>query len=216
MVVYFALLIDLCGFQKGYMERFGFRKLPSSYRNPEPSFIFLIFELFSWLTMCDQNFDFCILEPRYSLWSNLDFYNCPMCTCREGNGTPLQYSCLENPMDGGAWRAAVHGVAESWTRLSDFTFIFHFHALENELATHSSALAWRIPGTGEPGGLLSMGSHRVAHNWSDLAAAAAPFLWELGLWDVICKMFQQPCFPSFWAAKNRELISRVKSKHLYL
>ena len=67
-------------------------------------------------------------------------------------------------MDGGAWRAAVHGVAESWTRLSDFTFIFHFHALENELATHSSALAWRIPGTGEPGGLLSMGSHIVAHN----------------------------------------------------
>ena len=82
----------------------------------------------------------------------------------EGNGTPLQYSCLENPMDGGAWRAAVHGIAESWTRLSDFTFIFYFHALENELATHSSALAWRIPGTGEPGGLLSMGSHRVAHN----------------------------------------------------
>ena len=92
----------------------------------------------------------------------------------EGNGTPLQYSCLENPMDGGAWWAAVHGVAESRTRLSDFTFTFHFHALEKEMATRSSVLAWRIPGTGEPGGLLSMGSHRVGHNWSDLAAAAAP------------------------------------------
>ena len=84
----------------------------------------------------------------------------------EGNGTPLQYSCLENPMDGGAWKAAVHGVAEGQTRLSDFTFTFtfHFNALEKEMATHSSVLAWRIPGTGHPGGLLSMGSHRVGHN----------------------------------------------------
>ena len=81
----------------------------------------------------------------------------------EGNGTPLQYSCLENPMDGGTWKAAVHGVAEGWTRLRDFTFIFHFHALEKEMATHSNVLAWRIPGTREPGGLLSMGSHRVGH-----------------------------------------------------
>ena len=80
----------------------------------------------------------------------------------EGNDTPLQYSCLENPMDGGAWWAAVHGVATSGTRLSDFTFTFtfHFHALK-EMATHSSVLAWRIPGTGESGGLPSMGSHRV-------------------------------------------------------
>ena len=91
----------------------------------------------------------------------------------EGNGTPLQYSCLENPMDGGAWWAAVHEVAKSRTWLSDFTFIFHLHALEKEMATHSSVLAWRIPGTGEPGGLPSMGSHRVGHDWSDLAAAAA-------------------------------------------
>ena len=108
----------------------------------------------------------------------------------EGNGTPLQYSGLENPMDRGAWWAAVHGVAQSWTqlkrlssscssrslvgrspwghesqtRLNDFTFTFHFHALEKEMATHSSVLAWRIPGTGEPGGLLSMGSHRVGHD----------------------------------------------------
>ena len=65
---------------------------------------------------------------------------------------PLQYSCLENPMDGGAWWAAVHGVAKSWTRLSDFPFTFHFHALEKEMATHPSVLAWRIPGMGEPGG----------------------------------------------------------------
>ena len=75
----------------------------------------------------------------------------------EGNGTPLQYSCLENTMDGGAWQAAVHGVVKSQTRLSDFTFTFHFHALEKEMATHSSVLAWRIPGTVEPGGLTSMG-----------------------------------------------------------
>ena len=91
---------------------------------------------------------------------------------REGNGTPLQYSCLENPMDGGAWWAAVHGVAKSPTRLRDFTFTFHFHALEKEMATHSSVLSWRIPGMGEPGGLPSMGWHRVGHDWNDLAAAA--------------------------------------------
>ena len=76
-------------------------------------------------------------------------------------------------MGGGAWWAAVHGVAKSRTRLSDFPFPFHFHALEKEMATHSSVLAWRIPGTGEPGGLPSVGSHRVGHDWSDLAAAAA-------------------------------------------
>ena len=81
----------------------------------------------------------------------------------EGNGTPLQYSRLENPMDGGAWWAAVHGVAKSRTRLSDFTLTFHFHALEKEMATHSSVLAWRIPGTGEPGGLPTMGSQRGRH-----------------------------------------------------
>ena len=94
------------------------------------------------------------------------------------NGTPLQYSCLENPMGGGAWRAAVHGVARSRTRLSDFTFTFHFHALEKEMATHSSVLAWRIPGTGEPGELPSMGLHRVGHDWSDLAAAANHTNWQ--------------------------------------
>ena len=91
----------------------------------------------------------------------------------EGNGAPLQYSCLENHIGGGAWKATVHGVAEGRTQLSDFTFTFHFHALEKEMAIHSSVLAWRIPGTGEPGGLPSMGSHRVRHDGSDLAAAAA-------------------------------------------
>ena len=82
----------------------------------------------------------------------------------EGDGTPLQHSYLENPMDGGAWWAAVYEVTESWTRLSYFTFTFHFHALEKEMATHSSVLAWRIPGMGEPGGLPSMGSQRVGHD----------------------------------------------------
>ena len=91
----------------------------------------------------------------------------------EGNGYPLQYCCLKDPMDRGAWQAVVHGVAKSQTWLSDFTFTFHFPALEKEMATHSSVLAWRIPGTAEPGGLPSMGSHRVGHDWSNLAAAAA-------------------------------------------
>ena len=85
-------------------------------------------------------------------------------TAREGNGTPLQYSCLENPMDGGAWKAAVDEVAEGRTRLRDFTFTFHFHALEEEMAAHSSVLIWRIPRTGEPGGLESMGLLRVGHD----------------------------------------------------
>ena len=82
----------------------------------------------------------------------------------EGNGTPLQYSCLVNTMERGAWWAAVHGVAKGRTRLSDFTFTFHFHALKKEMATHSSVLACRIPGPGEPDGLPSMGSHRVGHD----------------------------------------------------
>ena len=120
----------------------------------------------------------------------------------EGNGTPLQYSCLENPMDGGAWWAAVHGVAKSRRWLSDFTFTFHFHALEKKLATHSSVLAWRIPGTGEPGGLPSQGSHRVGHDWSDLAAAAAcGYLFGIFSWGqqnitsglVYCDYISDPC-----------------------
>ena len=93
-------------------------------------------------------------------YSLVKYYGVPNMSFGEGNGTPLQYSCLENPMDGGAW----YGVAKSWTRLSDFTFTFPFHALEKEMATHSSVLAWRTPGTGEPGGLPSTGSHIVGHD----------------------------------------------------
>ena len=93
----------------------------------------------------------------------LHFHFSLLCT-GEGNGNPLQCSYLENPREGGAWKAAVHGVAKSRTRLSDFTLTFHFHALEKEMGTHSSVLAWRIPGTGEPAGLPSMGSLRVGHD----------------------------------------------------
>ena len=103
----------------------------------------LFFRGVSW-TLTHIHLDTLIISPPYV-------------TFGEGNGTPLQYSCLENPMDGGAWWAPVHGVAKSQTRLSDFTFTFHFHPLEKEMATHSSVLAWRIPGTVEPDGLLSWG-----------------------------------------------------------
>ena len=106
---------------------------------------------------CNHEIKRCLLLRR-KVMTNLDSI------FGEGNGTPLQYSCLENPMDGGAWKAAVHGVTEGQTRLSDFIFTFHFHALEKEMATHSSVLAWRMPGSGEPGGLPSMGSHRVGHD----------------------------------------------------
>ena len=82
----------------------------------------------------------------------------------EGNGSPLQYSCLENPMDRGAWWAAVHGVTKSQIQLDDFPFTFHFHALEKEMAIHFRVLASRIPVTAELGGLPSMGSHRVGHD----------------------------------------------------
>ena len=159
-----------------------------------------------------------MLNIRSILLANWKVCNIVLSTgaIRESNGTPLQYSCLENPMDGGAWKAAVHvvaterlhfhfslscigegngnplqcsclknprdgaaswaaiyGVAQSRTQLSDFPFTFHFHALEKEMATHSSVLAWRIPGTGEPGGLPSMGLQRVGHDWRDLAVAVS-------------------------------------------
>ena len=100
-------------------------------------------------------------------------------------------------MDGGAWQAAVHGVAKSRTHLSDFPFTFHFHALEKEMATHSSILAWRIPGTGEPGGLPSMGSHRVGHDCSDLAVAEGLVGGvredELGVWEFSCSSVTKAC-----------------------
>ena len=98
--------------------------------------------------------------PSEPVVKQLPVYHCH----GAGDSTPLQYSCLENPMDGGAWKAAVHGVAKSWTRLSDFPFTSHFYALEKEMATPSSVLAWRIPGMGEPGGLPSMVSHRARNN----------------------------------------------------
>ena len=127
---------------------------------------------------------FLYLHTLLSLWTTI-------LSDGEGNGTPLQYSCLENPMDGGAWWAAAHGVAKGWTWLSDFTFTFHFHTLEKEMATHSSVLAWRIPGTRELGGLLSMGSHRVGHDWSDLAVSCQ----KLHL-DANC--IRQMCVLSCW------------------
>ena len=109
------------------------------------------------LISCDSKI-FCMDLSYCTHYSNYLY------SCAEGNGTPLQYSSLENPMDGGAWWDAVHGVAKSRTRLSDFIFTFHFHALEKEMATHSSVLAWKISGTAEPGGLPSVGSHRVGHD----------------------------------------------------
>ena len=101
--------------------------------------------------------------PSQVIWVEILASSLISCVTLGQNGNPLQDSCLENPMDRGGWWAIVHGVVKSQTRLSDFTFIFHFHALEKEMATYSS-LAWRIPGTGEPGGQPSMGSHRVGHD----------------------------------------------------
>ena len=111
--------------------------------------------------------------PSWSLLQWTRFWRMIVYLFGEGNGTLLQYSCLENPMDRGAWWAAVHGIAKSGTWLSNFIFTLHSHALEKEMATHSSVLAWRIPGMAGPGGLPSMGLHRVGHDWSDWAAAAA-------------------------------------------
>ena len=105
-----------------------------------------------------------ILLP-YTIATFVNNNNCPIVAIvGEGNGTPLQYSCLENPVGGGAWWAAVHGVAKSQTRLSNFTFTFHFHALEKEIATYSSVLAWRIPGTGAWWAAVS----GVAQSWKRL------------------------------------------------
>ena len=98
------------------------------------------------------------------LFKNLEVIKSVLIGILKPYGNPLQYSCLENPMDEGAWLAAVHGVAKSRTRLSDFTLTFHFPALEKEMATHSSDFVWRISGMGEPRGLMSMGSYRVGHD----------------------------------------------------
>ena len=144
-------------------------------------------------------------NPTSSL---LSIYNVLESLLREGNGTPFQCSCLENPMDGGAWWAAVHGVAKSWTRLSDWaTERLHFHALEKEMATHSSVLSWIIPGTAEPGGLPSMGWHRVGHDWSDLAAA-----YPAKYWGTSSKLWR---FPSqLFAATSAEAVLSALGLHL--
>ena len=155
-------------------EHYSFKKLHFIRRKKK-------IDLYSWVS-----------TPIYEeLWLSCKAdAHCTLGRGKAQNGNTFQYSCLENPMDGGAWYAAVHGVTESQTWLSDFTFTFHFHALEKEMATHSSVLAWRIPGTGEPGGLPSMGSHRVRHDWSDLAAAAAAEHlqnYQLKQWKLILK-----------------------------
>ena len=143
-----------------------------------------------WVTPGRTNWEdgFCVLVYWYVFfkWGGGLKHLCICSVSGEGNGTPLQYSCLENPMDGGAWWAAVHGVTKSRTLLSDFTFTFYFHSLEKEMATHSSVLAWRIPGTGEPGGLPSKRSHRVRHDWSNLAAAAATTFLPLNSYITWC------------------------------
>ena len=114
-----------------------------------------------------------------------------LCTPKQWHLTPVLLP--GNPIDGGAWWATVHAVAKSQTQLSYFTFTFHFHALEKEMATHSSVLAWRILGTGEPGGLPSLGSHRVGHNWSDLAAAVPQS-------NIVfqCQQWPHPEFTALW------------------
>ena len=161
-------------------------------------------EYFSWI--CFINISHCLVLGLFPI-REVSF-----CDVGEGNGTPLQYSCLENPIDGGAWGAAVHGVVKSQTWLRNFTFTFHFHALEKEMATHSSVLAWRIPGMGEPGRLPSVGSHRIEHDWSDLAAAAAAaaaFCKVLGYY--FCPLWLHICVPTpqfiWWRLISKVMVS---------
>ena len=137
-------------------------RLKIEYRSTTHRYQFKFLEILKILELSKTLNDFSELCQELKLSYLFIFCLNLYITNREGNGTPLQYSCLENPMEGGAWWVAVHGVARSQTRLSDFTF--HFYALEKEMATRSSVLAWRIPGMGEPGGLPSLGSHRVRHD----------------------------------------------------
>ena len=140
----------------------------------------------------------------------------------KGMATHFSIFAWRIPVDRGAWWAAVHGVAKSQTRLSNFPFTFHFHELEKEMATHSSVLAWRIPGTGEPGRLLSMGSHRVGHDWSDLAAAAAAYYSLKGGLPLVTYYQQDPqgkgdteeqrsdkCISAMWSRSASEAMSRI-------
>ena len=124
----------------------------------------------------------------------------------EGNGTPPQYSCLENPMDGGAWWAVVHEL-KSWTQLSDFTYTFHFHALEEEMATHSNTLAWRISGTGESGGLLSMGSQSRTR-LKQLSSSSSRYTWNQKVnfydnWSSLQKLELQEGQKDEWISSGR-------------
>ena len=123
----------------------------------------------------------------------------------EGNGTPLQYSCLENPIDGGTWRAVVHGVAKSPTQLSNFPFTFHFHALEKEMAPHSSVLAWRILGTGEPGGLPSMGSQSRIR-LKRLSSSSSSNAWDVG--SLIPQTGMEPSPPALGGRRLKHWATR--------
>ena len=165
---------------------------------------------------------FCIAVRFFNIWAirEAHFLKCLLVgtLIGEGNGTPLQYSCLENPMDGGAWWATVHRVAKSWTRLSDFTFTLRFHALEKEMATQSSVLALRIPGTGKPGWAAVYG---IAQSWTRLKRLSSSsssssrhidvciyrnamfFLWE----KVSTKVHKKDVHELFYS--NMELIKTV-------
>ena len=140
------------------------QNLSTCMQTPIWTFKIIIFNHTLWLMIPDLYWWLLSLKSRIIRYLEDIVKDCVHFWSYLSNGTPLQYSCLENPMDGRAWQAAVHGVAKSQIRLSDFTLSFHFHALEKEMATHSSVLAWSIPGTGEPGGLPSMGLHRVRHD----------------------------------------------------
>ena len=131
------------------------------------------------------------IKWQSSTMQNSNYFCTKLVIENGGNGNPLQYCCLQY-----CWP---HGVTKSWTRLSNFTFTFHFHALEKEMATQSSVIAWRIPRTGEPGGLPSVGSHRVGHDWSDLAAAAAAVIEDsLGKSDILYYEFIPHLFPAYF------------------
>ena len=145
------------------------------------------------------------MGKQWKQWQTLFWGGLQNHCCGESNGNPLQYCCLKNPMDRGAWWAAVHGVPKSLTWLNDFTFTFHFHALEKEMATHSSVLAWRIPGTAEPGGLQSMGSHTVGHDWNHLAAAAKSLLMVTAATNLkdACSLEVKLCTPRQCIKKQR-------------
>ena len=132
-----------------------------------------------------------------SYWANL------LVCSGEGNGTPLQYSCLENPMDGRAWWAAVHGVPKSRTRLSDFLLTFHFHALEKEMATHSSVLPWRIPGTGEPGGLPIYGVAQSRTRLKQLSSSSSS--WSVEMVSQVVLVVKKPSV-NIGAVRNAGLI----------